>query len=89
MPGPTGAQKEEKKNGRKMLKHSFADTCVYTIVVCSKWSGLLRHRVEPFKPNCLGGITGQTNKQTNKIQLRIIVRLRRVCSFVRLPTVGL
>ena len=24
---------------------SFADLCVYTIMVCSKWDGLLAHRV--------------------------------------------
>ena len=44
MPGPTGLKKKGKK-GRKWLEHSFADICVYTIVVCSKWGGLLRHRV--------------------------------------------
>ena len=45
-------QKEEMKK-RRCSGHSFADLCVYSIVVCSKWDGLFRHRVVTLTGNFL------------------------------------
>ena len=36
------AKKERKKKSWKWFGHSFADMCLHN---CSKWGGLLRHRV--------------------------------------------
>ena len=42
--GPTGHKKEKKKT-LKWFRHSFADLCIYIIVVCGNWDGLLGHRI--------------------------------------------
>ena len=39
------AKKKSKEKKLEMVGHCFADLCVYTIVVFSKWGGLIRHRV--------------------------------------------
>ena len=40
---------------KKWFGNSFADLCVYIIVVSSKWDGLLRHEFVTTTKKFLGG----------------------------------